>query len=262
MLIIDLDPVLFHWGPIMLTWHGLFLTAGVALGCCIFVQQVRATGLPREPLVELLVWTVIGGYVGARLLHVFVYDWRTYAAQPLRILALHQGGLAWYGALIGGTVAIAAVAHGKKLPFWRLADAAAFGLAAGLIVGRIGCTITGDVCGIPTGGTWGLVYTNPNASVPLYLLDVPSFPAPILMQAANAALLGLLVALQRRPRQTGVIFLIYVIGYSTSRFVISFWQGEQPLLFGLHPTQVVALAIAVSAAGVLAVYRRQTPSVS
>ena len=260
MLTIHLDPILWHRGPLTLAWHGLFLTAGVALGFWVFARQARAQGVPREHLLELLLGALISGTAGARLLQVFVYRWGTYATQPLRVLALFEGGLAVYGGLIGGTLAVAAIARHRKLPFWRLADAAALGIASGLIVGRIGCTIAGDVCGMPTGGAWGLVYTHPGSSVPARLLGVPTFPAPIALEIANVALLAWLLVSRRRFRQPGTLFLAYLIAYSLARFVINIWQGERALLLGLHPTQVIAVVVALSAAAALLVRQRPAHS--
>jgi phosphatidylglycerol:prolipoprotein diacylglycerol transferase len=260
MVIIGLDPVIVRWGPFTLTWHGLFLVAGVALGCWIFLRRARAEGLPRDPLVELLIWAVLGGFIGARLIRVFLYDWPIYATQPLRILAPSEGGMAWQGAVIGGTMAAAGVAYWRKLPFWRVVDASVFAELAALIVIRLGCIIAGDLCGVATGGEWGLVYTHSGASVPPYLRGVPTFPAPFLMQAADAALLGLLLALGLRPRPPGTLFLVYLVAYSAGRFLISFWQVERSLLLGLHPTQVLAVAIGLSAATALAAHRRRVPA--
>jgi phosphatidylglycerol:prolipoprotein diacylglycerol transferase len=178
---------------------------------------------------------------------VFLYDWHTYAAQPLRILAVNEGGLAVYGGLIGGALALATCARRRQLPFWGLADAVALAIPLGLIVGRVGCTIAGDACGIPTRGAWGLVYTHPDSAVPRYLLGVPTFPAPIAMMLGNAGLLTLLLILRRRVRRVGDLFLAFLVVYSVGRFVLSFWQVEPALLLGLHPTQLAALAVAVAA---------------
>jgi phosphatidylglycerol:prolipoprotein diacylglycerol transferase len=262
MIHIRLDPTLVQIGPITLAWHGLWLAAGVLLGSLLFVRQGRQKSIDADPLLQLLLWTIVWGYVGARLFHVFLYDWPTYAAQPLRILAAHTGGLSVYGALVGGTLAVALYTRWKKLPFWVLADAAMVSIAAGEIVGRVGCTIAGDVVGVPTGGAWGLVYWHPDASVPPELLGVPTFPAPTAMQVWNTGLLLLLLLVRDRLQRPGALFLVGMIAYSTGRFVIGIWQLETPLLCGLRPTQLVALIIVCAAALALCSLRGQAPSPS
>jgi phosphatidylglycerol:prolipoprotein diacylglycerol transferase len=246
-----MDPVLLQVGPFVLTWHGLFLATGVALGAWVFLHQRRRQDIAPGHLTEMVLWTVLAGYVGARLLQVFLYDWDAYADQPLRILAVHEGGLAIYGGLIGGALAVAIYARLKKLPFWRLADAVAVAIPLGLIVGRVGCTIAGDVVGTPTHSAWGLVYTHPGSSVPRHLLGVPTFPAPIIMMLGNMGLFSLLLAARKRLQQPGDLFLTFLIAYSAGRFLINFWQVEPSLLLGLHPTQLTALAMATVAASLL-----------
>lgn len=251
MVQIGVDPVLFRLGSFTLTWHGLFLAAGVTLGAWVFFLQTSRRQIARGRFSEMVLWTVVVGYAGARLLQVFLYDWDAYAAQPLSILAVHEGGLAVYGGLIGGALAVAGYARWKRLPFWKLADAVAVGLPLGLIVGRVGCTIAGDVYGVPTHGDWGLVYTHPDCSVPLHLLGVPTFPAPVAMMLGNAGLFVLLLVAQRRVQRPGVLFLAFLLAYSAGRFMLSFWQVEPELVLGFHPTQVTALAVTVAAATLL-----------
>lgn len=259
MIPIRIDPTLIQLGPITVAWHGLWLAAGVLSGFMVFLHEGRRKGMDRDQLLQLLLWVLVSGYVGARLLHVLLYEWEAYAAQPLRILDVGAGGLSVYGALIGGTLAVALYARWKRLPFWHLADAAVVGIAAGEIVGRVGCTIAGDVPGVPTNGSWGLVYWHPNASIPPDLLGVPTFPAPVAMQVWNLGLLILLLVLRKRIQPAGALFLIGMIVYSVGRFIISIWQPEKSLLWGLKPTQAVAVTVMSVAILALLRLRRRAP---
>jgi phosphatidylglycerol:prolipoprotein diacylglycerol transferase len=209
----------------------------------VFLHEGRRKAMDRDPLLQMLVWVLASGYVGARLFHVVLYEWEAYAAQPLRILDVGAGGLSVYGALVGGTLTVAVYARRKGLAFWDLADAAVVGIAAGEIVGRVGCAIAGDVAGVATDGSWGLVYWNPNASIPPDLLGVPTFPAPVAMQVWDLGLLILLVVLRKRMQPAGALFLIGMIVYSAGRFIVSMWQPEKSLLWGLKPTQAVAVGV-------------------
>ena len=125
MIHINIDPVLFHLGPLVVTWHGLWLAAGVAIGCVIFLLEGPKQGLDRNHQYEVIFWCVVCGYVGARLLHVLLYDWQVYVTNPLRILAIHEGGLTILGGVVGGTIAAVGYARWKRLSFWHLADAIA-----------------------------------------------------------------------------------------------------------------------------------------
>ena len=260
MIHIRIDPKLLQLGPTTVAWHGIWLAAGVLFGSWLFMRESRRKGLDRDQLLELLLWVLVTGYIGARLLHVLLYEWDTYSAQPLSILAVHTGGLSVNGALIGGTLAVALYARWKQLPFWHLADAAILGIAAGEIVGRVGCTIAGDVPGIPTNSAWGLVYWHPDASISSSMIGVPTFPAPVAIQLWNAGLLALLLTLRTRLQRPGALFLIGMLGYSVGRFLINIWQIENPLLLGLKPTQIVALVIMCTAILSLLLRKRQASS--
>lgn len=258
---IRIDPILVRLGPITIAWHGLWLAAGVLLGFLVFLHEGRRRGIERVHLLQVILWVLVSGYVGARLFHVFLYDWDAYSAQPLKILTVQTGGLSVYGALIGGTLSVALYTRWSRLPFWKLADAAMIGIAAGEIVGRVGCTIAGDVPGVPTGGSWGLVYWHSNTSLSPNLLRVPTFPAPIAMMVWNTGLLLLLLLLLRdRLQLPGALFLIGMIVYSAGRFIISIWQVENPFIWGLKPTQLLALIVICAATLALLGLRRYGPS--
>jgi phosphatidylglycerol:prolipoprotein diacylglycerol transferase len=260
MIHIDIDPILFRWGAIAIGWHGLWLAASVFIAYQAFTLEGRRKGIDHHYLSELILWTAILGYIGARLLHVLDH-WQVYAAQPARILAVHKGGLALYGALIGGTIATVGYARWKNLSFWYLADAIAVMIPMGEIVGRVGCTINGDVAGVPIQGSWGLVYWHPNASIPAYLLGVPTFPAPTMLQIWNVGLLALFLVLRKRLHLSGSLFLTCMIAYSLGRFIVSIWQPGEPLLFGLKKTQALSLAI-ISLGILLLLYLRTQASSS
>jgi phosphatidylglycerol:prolipoprotein diacylglycerol transferase len=258
MVHINIDPILFHWGPVTLGWHGLWLAAGLFVAYRVFVHQGQKRGIDKDNLGELAFWILVIGYVGARLLHVLSH-WQAYASQPAEILAIREGGLKLYGALVGATIVIAVYVRYRRLSFWSVADAMAVAIPAAEIVGRIGCTLNGDVWGMATGGSWGLVYWHPGASIPSYLLGVPTVPTPTMLQAWNAALLLLLLMLQRRLRPPGLLFAICMVGYSLGRFVISIWQPQPRLLLGLKQTQAISLVL-IGLGVLLLLYLRARPS--
>lgn len=242
MVHINIDPVLWRWGPLAIGWHSLWITASVVIAYFVVVWEGRRKGITHPVLMQLFLWAIILGYLGARLLYVLDH-WEVYAAQPLRALAVQRGGFALYGALIGGILAALGFARWKKLPFWSLADAIALGIPVGEIVGRVGCTINGDVWGNPTNGAWGLVYWHPAAALPPDLLGVPTFPAPTALQIWNAGLLALLIVLRKRVYRPGAVFLTCTIVYALGRFIVSIWQAREPFLFGLKQAQVISLGV-------------------
>ena len=250
MVEIRIDPILLRFGAIAIGWHGVMLALGLLLGYLILLDQGRRRGIATDSLHGLAYRLVLFGYVGARLLHV-AQNWPEFADSPIRILYVHQGGFSIYGGVIIGVFVALLYSARKRLPFWSLADAAAIAVLAGEIVGRIGCTLNGDVHGIPTGGNWGFVYWHPDALVPLALRGVPLYPIPLMYQVWLLGIALVLALLHRRQAIPGTPFLAYLIGYALGRGVISIWlPGSKPGTI-LNSTQIVSLAVVALALALL-----------
>jgi phosphatidylglycerol:prolipoprotein diacylglycerol transferase len=253
MVTIDVDPILLRWGPLTLSWHGLFLAAGVLLLYALVVRQGERQGFSRESLSKLALGALVLGLAGARLLHV-IQDWRVYAAQPLRILAVYEGGLTVNGAIGGALLATLLFCLKTRQSWWKLADVLALAAPLAFALGRVGCTINGDVWGLPTGGSWGLVYQHPDAFLPAGLLGVPTFPVPTLLQLWNLGLFGLLLALRGR-RPDGFLLATYLLVYGLGRLLAGAWQAGAVVAAGLNSLQVVALGLMLLGAAMLIALR-------
>jgi phosphatidylglycerol:prolipoprotein diacylglycerol transferase len=245
MLTIEIDPILFRWGPVVLGWHGVWFAIGFAAGYWVLIRQRCIAHVDRDRLSWLLLWVIVAAFSSARLSYVLLH-WGDYAAHSVRILALYEGGTTLSGALIGGTVATILCTRHMHLALWDIGDATAVALPAGELVGRIGCLIAGDIWGLPTSGTWGVAYIHPNAAIPSYLRGVPMVPIPALIQLWDVGLLLLLPVARRHLAHTGLLFPCYAVAYATGRFVTSAWQLEAASVLGLKGTQLLSIALAAS----------------
>jgi phosphatidylglycerol:prolipoprotein diacylglycerol transferase len=241
---IDIDPMIAHLGPFMLTWYGLFFMLAIVAGGWLGLREARRKGLDPVRVQSLIILSALGGMVGARLFHV-VDRWNLYADEPLRALYVWEGGLAIYGGLIGGVFTGFAYAWWSGLPVWKMADAAAPGLILGQGLGRLACIPNGDAYGAPTDAPWAFIYTNPAAMVPDRLLGVPLHPYPAYELLFDLAVLGLLWRLRSVYKADGLLFLTYAGVYAVGRFLLTFFRMEQVWFFGLQEAQVVALAVLV-----------------
>ena len=239
-IVINVDPVIAHLGPFTLRWYSLFFAIAVFAGIWLGLREARRKGFDVERVQSLAMWAVLGGLVGARLVHV-LDSWEVYAASPHRILNVWEGGLAVYGGLIGGLLTGAVYALWHKLPAWKLADAAAPGMILGQAVGRLACIPNGDAFGAPTGVPWAFIYTHPRAMVPRELLGVPTHPYAVYELLFDLAVLGLLWRLRPVFKTDGLLFLTYAGVYMTGRFLLTFFRAEQASLWGLQQAQVIAL---------------------
>ncbi len=257
------DPVLAHLGPFAIRWYSLAIMLGIAVALYVSAREARRRGLDPDIILSLAWWAIPGGIIGARLLHV-VDRFDAYRRDPLQILLIQRGGLAVFGAVLGGALAAWLFTRRRRLPFAALADTVAPGLVLAQAIGRIGCVFNGDAWGAPTTVPWAFVYTNPAAYIPRDLLGVPTHPYPLYDMALNLAIFAVLWRLRGRAWPAGAYFLTYLALYAASRFALTFVRQERVWFWGLQEAQVIAL---LTLAGALLLLlrlgwrRRATPRV-
>lgn len=237
-LIFPVDPIIVQIGPLVLRWYGLMIGLGILAGAYIGIREAERRGVPYAEALNLVTWAVPVALVFARLFHV-IDTFQFYAANPIKIFMINEGGLAIFGALIGGVVTGVIYAKVHGLPVGKLADAAAPGMILGQAIGRIGCFFNGDHQGVPANLPWATMYTNPNTVVPDF--GVMRHPTQVYEGLFDLAVFGLLWWLRTRISVDGVLFWIYASAYSFGRFWISFLRLDGEFLFGLKEAQLVGL---------------------
>lgn len=259
---IDLDPVLFHLGHVAVRWFSILVVVAVAAAWLLGMREARRKGLDIQRLEGMLVWLLVGGVAGARVFHV-VDRWELYAADPLRAFAVWEGGIAIWGAILGGLVAgsLYVIRQGLHLP--HVLDAAAPAILLGQGLGRLACIPNGDAYGAPADLPWSFIYTNPASMVPADLLGVPLHPYPVYELIFDLGLLAVLwIVRTRRPfvGTPGLLFVVYVAAYSAGRFLLSYTRAERVWFWGLQEAQVISLiALLVALAVLVAMWLRQQP---
>lgn len=243
---ISIDPVLAAWGGFMLHWYGLIVLVSIGLGLVVSRREANRHGLLPQHIDDLALIVILFGVIGARFFHA-LDNWDRYASAPVRLLAIHEGGLAIYGALTGGALATALYARIHRISFWRLADILTPGVLLAQTTGRLACIINGDAYGGPTSAPWAVTYTNPAAVIPDRLLGVPTHPYPIYEMIWNLGVFVVIWRLRACLTRPGSLFLLYVALYSLGRFVLSNTRQEAIVFFGLQEAQVIALLLLVVA---------------
>ncbi len=245
MITITIDPVIFSIGHFMIRWYSLIVLAAIVTGVWLTTREAERKGFKKDDIYDGAMWVVIGGIIGARMFHVLDHWPDMFAANPIRAFYIWEGGLAIWGGIVGGLIAVAIVARrrGWRLP--RLLDSIAPGLVLAQAIGRVACIITGDAMGKPTTGPFGFAYTSPNAMVPQ--LGVYYTPMPVYEIIVNLGIFALLWQLRKRNWPDGLLFLVYLTLYSVERFLLAFTSSYQIIAFGLTQSQIVAI-IALAAA--------------
>jgi phosphatidylglycerol:prolipoprotein diacylglycerol transferase len=241
MITINIDPIIVHFGPFALRWYSLIvLTAGI-VGVWLTAREAERRGFKKEDIYDAAMWIILGGLIGARFFHVLDHWSDIFAADPVSALYIWEGGLAIWGALVGGAITAALLAWRRGWNFGRFADAAAPGLVLAQAIGRVACVITGDAMGKPTDGPFGFAYSSPHALVPE--LGVYYTPMPVYELIANLGIFALLWWGLRKLRwPDGMLFLVYLILYSVERFLLAFTSSYKILAWGMTQSQIIALA--------------------
>src|SRR5512138_3727566 len=258
MFTITLDPIIAHVGPFVLRWYSLILMIAIGVGVWLTAREAERKGMKKDDVYEVSIYIVLGGIIGARFFHVLDQWSNEFAANPIRALYIWEGGLAIWGAVVGGLIVAAVLCWRRGWSFPKLLDAGAPGLVLAQGIGRIACVITGDAMGKPTTGPFGFAYTSPNAMVPK--LGVYYTPMPVYEIITNLGIFALLWQLRKRNLPDGLLFLIYLALYSIERFFLAFTSSYQILAFGLTQSQIIAsIALVISLALIVRMTNLERP---
>src|ERR1700704_30481 len=236
---IPIDPVLVTIGGLKIHWYGIMIAIGLYAGIQVALRDAGRRGINTDQIMNVALLAAVLGIAGGRLYYVVQNNPTFYLHHPAEIIAVWQGGMAFFGAMFGGALAVAISAWRWKIPFWSLLDVGALGMTIGQAIGRIGNIINGDIVGYKTNG-WGFEYTNPNTFGPL---NVPVQPASLYERLISLALFLLLWNLRTRIHPEGMLAMIYVVLYSVSQFFIFFVRDNVVILGGLKQAQVTSLVV-------------------
>ena len=141
----EINPEIVSFGSLSIRWYGLIITLGIVLAFLYATYRTKQEGLIFDDLLDITIFTIIFAVIGARAYYVLTsldeYD------SFMDVIAIWEGGIAIYGALIAGAITVFAVCHYKKIPFLRMFDAAAPSVMIGQILGRWGNFFNAEVFG-------------------------------------------------------------------------------------------------------------------
>ena len=222
----NVDPILLNLGPLAIRWYGLMFAIGFLAGYMIVARMFRHEGAPEKWLGTLLMYLVICTVVGARLGHVFFYDWEYYSTHTSEIFKIWEGGLASHGGAIANFIGLCMFSWcvAKKNPSWTIDKIVApVALTAGLI--RLGNLFNSEIYGVPTDMPWGFIFVRDGQTLPAH-------PTQIYEALCYFALFGLLMWMywrrnaEERPWLMTGIFFIWTFG---TRFFIEYLKNPQEL---------------------------------
>jgi phosphatidylglycerol:prolipoprotein diacylglycerol transferase len=251
----QIDPIAFSIGPLAVRWYGLMYLAGFAAGWWLGQRRIKAGRAPitRQQFDDLIFLAVLGVIVGGRLGYVLFYKPGYYAAHPLEIFAVWQGGMSFHGGLLGVMLAMWIAARRSKVHFLGLMDFVAPLCPLGIAAGRLGNFINGELYGRVTDLPWGMVFRGAG--------DAPRHPSQLYQAALEGiALFVLLWWFSSKPRPRGQVSALFLVGYGAFRFIAEF--GREPdaflgfLALGLTMGQWLCLPMILGGVALFAWSRR------
>ncbi|MBI4282692.1 MAG: prolipoprotein diacylglyceryl transferase [Chloroflexi bacterium] len=253
MIHIGMNPNMVELGGFVITWHGFLAFVGVAVAIWLVARWAQPEEIASDVVYSTAIWAIIGGVLGARVFHV-IDRWDFYNHNLWQVIAIWNGGIALYGAILGGLLGGVVYATLQRYPVGKLADITAPALLIAQTIGRIGDIINGEHIAKATDFSWGFVYTHPNSpSNQVYGL-LPSHPVIAYEMIWNMLVLALVWWLRGRIKPDGMLFALYLSLYSFGRFFISFLREDKVWFAGLTEAHLIAIAI-VAVTVPLLVYR-------
>lgn len=274
-----MDPILIQLGPLAIRWYGLLIALGVLVGSGLALRHAERRGLDPEKLLDMAVWLVIAGIVGARLVYVLTSPSAFFGpgGSPLDAFKVWEGGISIHGGILGIVLATWWYCRAHKLDMWAYLDVMSPIAGLGIIGGRIGNFMNGTDTGgrltnWPIGFTWPepgtetlgafgrLVFgrdlwsafpgvCSDGSYIPLWQCTGEIVRGPVHLTQVYGVVIGVIVLLVtlwalRQRRASGFVFWQMVLWYSVLRSVLEETFRDNPL------TLNVVLADGLDKAGI------------
>ena len=227
--------------PLTLRWYGLTMALALAAGIgAVLRYRLDISKLSDTQLLSVIIWNIVGGFIGARLLFVLL-KWPLYANDLGSIVRVNEGGLSLHGALLGGLIATLVFCYRHQINWRLLADQLVIGLPIAQAVGRFGNFFNQEAFGGPTNLPWKM-YIEP-AMRPQGLEGFDFFHPTFLYEAIlNLGIFYYLIRYQP-PAYAGRNLGLYLMLYSCVRFVLEFFRVDSDHLGIFSVAQWASIAI-------------------
>lgn len=234
-------------------WYGVLITMGVILSIILCAQEEKRLQLPQDTAIDMAFWAIPLGIIGARIYYV-MFNWRVFADDPLSAFRIWEGGIAIYGAVIGGLLGVLIFARIRRLNPFILTDMVVPGLALAQGIGRWGNYFNMEA--------FGREITNPAWQFFPIGVQIPSGEGYTWHMATFfyescwdiAVFAALWFVIRKRSSHPGTLTLWYLLLYGIGRFFIEGLRTDSLRLGQLRVSQMLSLILA-ACAGILLIIR-------
>ena len=213
-----LDPVMLKLGPVSLHWYGMMYLFGFIFAYWLGTRRAKKSdGVWSVEQVDQLLFNCFGGIIlGGRIGDVFFYSFDRFLADPLYLFRIWEGGMSFHGGLLGVIVAMMWTSYRQKRRFWQTSDFFAPLIPFGLGAGRLGNFINGELWGRVTDVPWAMIFPTEPSGLPRH----PSQLYELFLE--GMVLFIILNWFIRKPRPTGSVSALFLIGYGIFRFLVEY----------------------------------------
>lgn len=253
-------PTGFYIGSFEIRFYGLIIAIGLLSGALLAYHEAKRTGQKVDDYIDYTFFAVIGALLCARIYYV-AFEWDYYSQHPKEIIDIRGGGIAIYGAVIGGAIALFIFSKVKKLKFFKMADTIIPGLLIGQIIGRWGNFFNREAFGGFTDNLLAMqlplkdVAADTVNSSMMVMVDgvqyVQVHPTFLYESVLNLIVLALILVFRDKKKFYGETLCRYFIGYGIVRFFVEGLRTDQ-LQFGngLAVSQILSIVLVVIGLGV------------
>ncbi|HLD69700.1 MAG TPA: prolipoprotein diacylglyceryl transferase [Candidatus Omnitrophota bacterium] len=227
-----MHPIICKIGPLTVYSYGVMMALAVVLCTLLLSRDARRLNIKSEIIFDLVFWVVCSGILGARIFYVFL-NLDYFSGNPLEIIQIQKGGLAWQGGLIAGTLTGILYIRRHALPLGKTADLVAPYIALGHAIGRIGCFLNGCCYGKEV--SWGIYFPIHHAHL---------HPTQLYESVGLFFIFLILKKYQKFNQIPGRVFIAYLFLASLERFVVEFFRADHLTTWlGLSIFQWVSLIV-------------------
>ena len=216
--------------PVSVRWYGLMFAVGFLIGTDIVTRMFRHEGAPEKWVGYLLLFVIVATIVGARLGHVFFYEWDYYSQHTAKIIAFWEGGLASHGGTVAIIIAVYIFSYmiTRRSPMWTF-DRLVVPIALVGAMIRIGNLMNSEIFGHATDLPWGFMFLRSSEWQQMYA-SVACHPTQIYESLAYLVLFVVLMWMywkKNAENRPGLIFGVFLTWLFTARLLIEFLKNPQ-----------------------------------
>ncbi len=260
--------IAFRIGPLSVSWYGILIVSSAIVAAFLAEHEAKRRGDNPDHVWNALLLCLILGMVGARVYHVIsAFDY--YRQYPMEIFHTRAGGLAIYGAVVGGALALGLYTRRHHLNFGHWADIATPGLLLAQAIARWANYLNQELYGYPTKLPWGITIDAwhripPFDDLTKYPVETRFHPTFLYESLGNLLNFALVMYISRRfasRLRDGDLILLYGVLYPLLRFFVEFQRPDAWKVGGMAAAQWFAIASIIVCGGLL-IYRHRRGAIT